>query len=129
MRRKRMIAKRRKNIERLSSMNEAINRKRLEQKANLISDRTFLNLINERVIANDLFDHNKISGSKANDAQSSQTKAPANSLESEVVINKKSSKHENEKNELEKKIIDLKFHETETSQNLTQLVDSEGSKY
>jgi hypothetical protein len=131
MRRRRMIAKRRKNIEKLSNMKEAIKRKQMEQKANLISDRTFLNLINEQVIADDLFDHGNIKGNNKQKTKGNRrgAKVPVNSLESEVVYNKKSSKLEDEIKDLEEKIQELKFHQLNTNEDLKDLVDSESKGF
>lgn len=123
LKRKKRLNKRKKKIERLTKLKQVLKRKQTEQKANLITDRTLLNLINRRVIADDLFDQSK-SGQPSE--KKHHAKAPGNSIESEILYNKKTESLAGQIEKLQNKIRDLKFHQTNTVKNVEELVDDEG---
>jgi len=122
MKRKQFYAKNKKKIEKLKNLKKALTHKRIEQKANLISDRTLLNLINQRVITNDLFNSQT---PKNKDQFKNMKKPPKNTIESEMLYNKKTDSLVKQINKLEMKIQELQFHQMDTKNKMQDLMNSE----
>jgi hypothetical protein len=122
MKRKRFYAKNKKKIEKLQNLKKALTHKRIEQKANLIPDRTLLNLINQRVITNDLFNS---PSSKNDDQFKNMKKPPKNTIESEMLYNKKTDSLVKQITNLSQKIQELQFHQMDTKTKMQDLMNSE----
>jgi hypothetical protein len=125
MKRKQFYAKNKKKIEKLKNLKKALTHKRIEQKANLISDRTLLNLINQRVITNDLFNS---PSPKNKDEFKNKKKPPKNTIESEMLYNKKTDSLAKQVNKLDMKIQELQFHQMDTKNKMQELMNSESKR-
>ena len=127
MKRKKFIAKHRKKLKKLDNLKKALVHRRVEQKANLISDRSLLNLINQRVITNDLF-NNPQNSPQTEKSKKKSKKTPGNSIESEILYNQKTDSLIKQIKTLNDRIQELKFHQTNTKQKIEDLVDSESKR-
>ena len=115
-------------LKRISKLREELRRAELKKRANLISDRALINLINQKKISNDLF-NDGTRKKKFKVTILNKYNPPKNSIESENMFNRRSQSFERKIENLDRKIQNLDFKSFKRNLDLKKMVDDESKVY